>query len=272
MVEFVLNGFIFLLIGLQLPEVLRHLSGRPMPQLFWYAVVISLAVILVRILWVFPATYLPRFLSRSLRQRDPYPSWRHVAIVAWTGMRGVVSLAAAMALPTTTDQGNPFPGRDLILFLTFVVILVTLVIQGLSLPPIIRWLGVKDDRTAEKEERQARLKSNQAAVARLEELSTAQPSQSSMFERLRAEYLDRIRQLDVCARDDKEITSTRYSSEYEELLREALRVERPTFLELRNERVINEEVKRRIQRDIDLAGARLGPRVGGAPKAPAATT
>src|SRR5207249_7530013 len=101
MVEFLLTGFVFILIGLQLPEVLRALSGNAISirQLVWYALVISLAVILIRILWVFPATYLPRLLFKTIREKDPYPSWRHVTIVAWTGMRGVVSLAAALALP-----------------------------------------------------------------------------------------------------------------------------------------------------------------------------
>src|SRR6266513_3255330 len=147
MVEFLLNGFIFLLIGLQLPEVLRHLSGRSIPQLVWYAFVISLAVIIIRILWVFPATYLPRLIFKSIRDRDPYPAWQHVTIVAWTGMRGVVSLAAALALPLTLQNGAPFPGRPTILFLTFSVILATLVLQGLSLPAVIRWLRVEDDRS-----------------------------------------------------------------------------------------------------------------------------
>src|ERR1041384_6336626 len=103
MVEFLLNGFVFILIGLQLPEVLGGLSGHDLPvrRLIGHALLISLAVIVVRILWVFPAAYLPRLLSKKLRQRDPYPSWRHVSIIGWTGMRGVVSLAAALALPDT---------------------------------------------------------------------------------------------------------------------------------------------------------------------------
>src|SRR5439155_16461075 len=104
MIEFLLNGFIFILIGLQLPEVLRHLAGRSISQLVWYAALISLAVILIRILWVFPASYLPRLLFKRIRQRDPYPAWQHVAVVAWTGMRGVVSLAAALALPFRSEE------------------------------------------------------------------------------------------------------------------------------------------------------------------------
>src|SRR6267154_3568893 len=123
MVEFLLNGFVFILIGLQLPAVLGALSGNssPIHRLVWYALLISLTVILIRIIWVFPATYLPRLIFKKMCKHDPYPNWRHVTIVSWTGMRGVVSLAAALALP------DNFPVRDLILFLTFMVILATLV-------------------------------------------------------------------------------------------------------------------------------------------------
>ena len=141
------------------------------------SLLISLAVILIRILWVFPATYLPRLLFKRVCRHDPHPPWRHVTIVAWTGMRGVVSLAAALALPLTLRDGaTPFPRRELILFLTFVVILATLVLQGLSLPPLIRLLGIKDDRSMEKEEREARLKANQAALARLNQIAERDPA------------------------------------------------------------------------------------------------
>jgi len=257
MIEFLLNGFIFLLIGLQLPEVLRRLSHHSMPQLLWYAAAISLAVIIIRIFWVFPATYLPRLLSKSLRQRDPYPPWQYVAIVAWTGMRGVVSLAAALALPMTIENEKPFPGRDLILFLTFVVILVTLVVQGLSLPALIQLLGVKDDGAAEKEELAARLKANQAAVARLDEIAKAERLNVNTVARLRVEYEDRIRQLEVSEPNQAETHRGLFSSDYDRLAHETLATERRMIIQLRNERVINDEVLRRIQRDIDLAEARL---------------
>lgn len=257
MIQFVLNGFIFLLIGLQLPEVLRGLSGRPMPQLIWYALVMSLAVIAVRIAWVFPAAYLPRLLFKSIRQRDPYPSWRHVTLVAWTGMRGVVSLAAALAVPLTTQRGARFPGRDLILFLTFVIILATLVVQGLSLPALIRTLGVTGDDIAEREETNARLKANQAALARIEQIAASDQIPEDIIERLSTEYEDRIRQLDAIEKNHNTSTRGLFSAQYEELSREALKVERDTILELRNQRVINDEALRRIQRDIDLAEARL---------------
>ncbi len=257
MIEFLLNGFIFLLIGLQLPEVWQRLSGRSIAQLIWYATLISLAVIVMRILWVFPATYLPRLLSKSIRKRDPYPPWQYVAIVGWTGMRGVVSLAAALALPLTVPSGAPFPGRDLILFLTFVVILVTLVVQGLTLPPLIRWLGVKDDGAAEKEELEARLKANQAALARLDEIASSGNLNSDMLKGLRIEYEDRIRQLEISEPNNDTAERGLFSSEYDRLAHETLGVERRTIIQLRNEQIINDEVLRRIQRDIDLAEARL---------------
>jgi CPA1 family monovalent cation:H+ antiporter len=259
MVEFLLNGFVFILIGLQLPEVLSALSGHSIPvhRLVWYALLISLAVILVRILWVFPATYLPRLLFRKLCRHDPYPPWRHVTIVVWTGMRGVVSLAAALALPLTLRNGSPFPGRDLILFLTFVVILATLVLQGLSLPPLIRWLGIQDDRSMEKEERDARLKANQAALTRLNEIGERDPAKDDALQRLRVEYEDHIRQVESAEPESAGTPLRLFSSEYERLSHEALQIERVTIIKLRNQDVISDEVLRRIQRDIDLAEARL---------------
>ena len=260
MIEFLLNGFIFILIGLQLPSVLRNLAGRSIPQLLWYALLISIAVIVIRILWVFPATYLPRLLSKNLRARDPCPPWQSVMIVGWTGMRGVVSLAAALALPLTVQNGSPFPGRDLILFLTFVVILATLVVQGLSLPHFIRWLKVEDDGSAEREERLARLKANQAALARLTELARADKMDDQIVHRLRAEYEDRISQLEASQNQESRESRGLFSIEYEKLSREALLVERQTILQLRNDRVINDEILRLIQHDIDLAEARVIPR------------
>jgi CPA1 family monovalent cation:H+ antiporter len=257
MVEFLLNGFIFLLIGLQLPEVLKRLSGQSISQLILYASVISAAVIIIRILWVFPATYLPRFFSKSLRQRDPYPAWQHVTIVAWTGMRGVVSLAAALALPLTLSGGAAFPGRDTILFLTFTVILVTLVVQGLTLPALIRWLKVEDDRSEEREERIARIKANEAALGRLMDLAANEQIDEAVLDRLRAEYEDRIAQLKEEGDGTGKSRGAMFSSAYERLSREALKQERRTILELRNERVINDEVLRRIQRDLDFAETRL---------------
>ena len=253
MLVFLLNGLVFVLIGLQLPEVIANLADHSVWQLSWYAVLISIAVIVVRMLWVYSAILLRRSFCRC--PQDAHPNWRAVTIVGWTGMRGVVSLAAAMALPVALPNGSPFPGRDLILFLTFSVILATLVLQGLSLPAIIRWLDVRDEGEAEKEEREARLKANEAALARLQELTES--TEQGSLTRLRDEYEDRIRQLKILGPEEAPLKSDHRKNGYDSLLRETLIVERRTILQLRNERVINDDVLRRIQRDLDFAEARM---------------
>jgi len=257
MVVFILNGLIFILIGLQLPEVREALSGQSILASIWSALLVVIGVILIRIVWVFAVTYLPRLMSRKFRKRNPYPPWRGVALVAWIGMRGADSLIAALALPLWINNGSPFPDRDLIFFLTFSVILGTLVLQGLSLSSIIRWLGVVDDGSLEREERGARLKANQAALVRVNEISESRSLRPDTVHRLRAEYEDRIRQLEIETPEPGDHEGGLFSSEYEELAHEALMTERKAILQLRNERVINDDVLRRIQRDIDFAEARL---------------
>jgi len=170
-------------------------------------------------------------------------------------MRGVVSLAAALAVPLTLSDGSPFPGRDYILFVTFCVILATLVLQGLSLPALIHRLGVVDDGLANLEERTARLKANEAALAYLAEVDSSFPPE--MVERLRVEYDDRIRQLEVCASVGGDHSERSMVRSYERLQQDALDVERRTIIRLRDEYVINDEVLRRIQVDLDHAEARL---------------
>ncbi len=157
MLEFLLNGLIFILIGFQLPEILENLSGtRSIEYLAYATVILSGVVIVARIVWVFPVAYVPRWLDRRLTGKgDPYPPWESVSVVAWTGMRGVVSLAAAMALPLKTEKGEPFPHRDLIQFFTFWVIFATLVLQGLTLPLLIRALRIERFVEAENESEEA---------------------------------------------------------------------------------------------------------------------
>ena len=215
---------VFVLIGLQLPRLLHSLSGRSLKQLFWHGALISCATIVVRIAWVFASTNVLRLISASLRKSDPYPTWQNVAIVAWTGIRGVVSLAAALAVPLMLSDGSPFPGRDYILFITFCVILATLVLQGLSLPTVIRRLGVVDDGLANVEERTARLKANEAALAYLGEVDSQFPP--DIVERLRAEYDHRIRQLEVCASTSGDRTDGLIAPSYQRLQQDALDVER----------------------------------------------
>jgi monovalent cation/hydrogen antiporter len=256
MVVFLLNGLIFVLIGLQLPRILHTPSAHSLRQLIWQGALISCAAIIVRIAWVYSSTNGMRLMSVAFHKPNPYPAWQNAAIIAWTGMRGVVSLAAALAVPLTLSNGNPFPGRDYILFVTFCVILATLVLQGLSLPTLIHRLGVVDDGLANLEERTARLKANEAAVAYLAEIDNQFPA--DLLERLRAEYNDRIRQLEVCGDGEcADGTNGRMAPSYQRLQQDALDVERRTIIRLRDEFVINDEVLRRIQADLDHAEARL---------------
>jgi Na+/H+ antiporter len=257
MVVFILNGFIFILIGLQLPEVVHSLSGHTLGEAVRLAALVVALITLVRILWLFAVTYAPRVMSQKFRHRFPQPSWRHLTLMSWAGMRGVDSLAAALALPLVTRNGTPFPERGLIVFLTFSVILGTLVLQGLSLPPLIRWLKIADDHSLEEEERQARLQANQAALARITEIAKSRRLDEGVVGRVRGEYEDRILQLTVQEHGKSETKLSLFSPVYEELSKEGLGEERRTILRLRNKRVINDSVLRRIQRDIDLSEVRL---------------
>src|SRR5215207_712689 len=261
---FLLNSVLFILIGLQLPNILESISGEySIMSVVLYAALVSLAVIGTRLLWTFPATYLPRYLSRSIRERNPCPPWQQVAAVAYTGMRGAISLAAALAIPLTVQGGAPFPGRDLILFLTFCVILLTLVLQGLSLPLLIRRLGLAGaEGEEEREETEARLRAAEAALARLEELADQDWVREETTARMRDLYQYRRRRFAALHSGQSE--SGEESDGYEErslayqrFRRELLGAEREALLRLRSEGHISDEVRRRVERDLDLEDARL---------------
>ncbi|HSO00902.1 MAG TPA: Na+/H+ antiporter, partial [Gaiellaceae bacterium] len=188
-VTFTLNAVLFILIGLQLPGILDELDAYSTWELLWWAVAVTLTVLAARWLWVYPAAWLPRRLVPGLRERDPMPSAAALALISWAGMRGGVSLAAALAIPLATDAGDPFPGRDLILFLTFAVILGTLVGQGLTLPAVIRLLRLEDDGEDDaREEAQARIHAASAALLRLEELAGEDWVRPDTAARIRGSY------------------------------------------------------------------------------------
>ena len=255
MVTFILNGVLFMLIGLQLPQVMNALAPGMATRVVELAIVVVLVIVLVRFVWMFGANYFPPLFSRKGRRKSRVP-WQHTALIAWTGMRGADSLAGALAIPFLLPNGQAFPGRDLIILLTFCIIFATLVLQGLTLAPLVRLLKIKDDRITEKEERLARLKANEAALARLEEIASSKRAMPKAVERLRSEYEDRIRQLQIEEPDGGSV-SRLYSRDFEELARDVLQTERDTVIALRNEEAINDQALRRIQRDIDLAEARL---------------
>ena len=254
---FVVNALLFALVGLQLNGILDSLSGRPAGDLLADAAIVAGAVIVARIIWIFPFSYLPWVWWGRWERHDPAPPWQRPAIVAWMGMRGAVSLAAALAIPLTTDAGDPFPNRSLIIFLTFSVIFATLVLQGLTLPGVIKLLGVEDDGLDAKEESKARIHAADAAIARLEELVDEDWVQPDTAERLRG--LMGFRRDRFAARfapeDDGAIEQQ--SQAYQRLRREMLDAERAAVLELRRQGRINDDVMYRVTRDLDLEDARL---------------
>jgi CPA1 family monovalent cation:H+ antiporter len=277
---FVLNGLAFILIGLQLRQVVAGLGGESPWRLAVSGLVVSLAVIVVRFVWVFAATYLPR-LPKRVRERDPFPGWRNVVVVGWTGMRGVVSLAAALSVPLATNGGRPFPGRDLILFLTFSVILVTLLVQGLTLPVLLRRLGVTADGSDVHEEAQARFRAVDAAIGRLDELDGENGLNEGVATYVRAYYQKRRHTLStrfgkldhdhagegdgaetvmghVHADGSDHLEEHRARAESMQRLRqELISVERTTVIGLRDQGVINDAALRRVERDLDLEEIRL---------------
>ena len=266
MLIFLLNGLVFILIGLQLPGILAILNTtiaqRSPILLVWYAILVSLTVILARLVWVFPQALLPRLLSRRLRERDPYPGWRPVVLIGWTGMRGVVSLAAALALPEVTAEGAAFPERAFVIYLTFGVILATLVVQGLSLPLLIRGLGLHDDGASQRQETQARLTAAQAALARLDELASQNEASQESAQHLRKHYEAQVRSLTKRFKQVANEPGEDHAITYQRLQREALQAERSAVIGLRNQGEINDEVLRRLERELDLEEQRLAGDVG----------
>jgi len=252
MVVFTLTGLVFILIGLQLPNILDNLSAsRSFGELASWAMVVSLTVILVRLAWVFPGTYLPRLLSARVRARERMPAPRNVLIVGWAGMRGVVSLAAALALPLTVAGGAPFPERDLVIFLTFSVILATLVGQGLTLPWLIRWLGVGDDGSAAHEELHAREAAVDAALARLDELVTEWPGHQELIDHLRERHEHATEHFEH-DHESGEVPQDQEQFEHAAIRRAVIEAQRLAVIDLRDRGVISDEALRRVERGLDL--------------------
>jgi CPA1 family monovalent cation:H+ antiporter len=254
---FVLNAVLFVLVGLQLPTVLDGIGGMSTKEIVVDAAAVSVAVMAIRFLWVFPTTYVPRWLSRRVRERRGPISWHFPAIVAWTGMRGAVSLAAALAIPQTIDGGGAFPQRDLIVFLTYAVILATLLLQGLTLPGLIKVLGVEDDGTLEQRESKARILAARAALDRIEELRGQDWVRDDTADRMRGMYDFRIRRFSARFDEEDDGEIDRQSYAYQRLRRKVLEAERAEIIRLRNVGKINDQIMRRIERDLDLEDTRL---------------
>lgn len=250
-VIFLINSFAFILIGLQLPSILAHLAPRSAPELLALGAAVSATAIVARIVWVFPATYLPRRFSARIRERDPFPPVNAVFVVSWAGMRGAVSLAAALALPLEV------PERELLIFLTFCVIVATLVGQGLSLPWLIRHLRVVAGSGTETEETTARLAAVDAAMTRLNGLAEEFPGHLELVDQLRARFSHEIGHVPAANEgplDESELELL----EHLEIRNAVLAAEREAVIQLRDAGVIGDEVLRRIERDLDLEALRTG--------------
>src|SRR5271154_1936358 len=255
---FVLNGLVFMLIGLQLPYVLAGLPEYNIGELVLYGGLFSLLLIVLRLVWMYPGAYLANVIRRRvLHQSVPMPSAKQIFVVGWTGMRGVVALAAAIALPETLANGSAFPQRNLIVFLTFSVILVTLVVQGLTLPPLIRALGMGGAGGEHAEEDEARRIITSAALAQLEEARGGDlPEFGAVYEDIARRYTRRLASLSKESAENEEM-STRASERYRTVLKEMLRVERKTAVRLRNDGRINDEVLRKLEHELDLSEMRI---------------
>jgi CPA1 family monovalent cation:H+ antiporter len=256
---FLLNGVVFMLIGLQLPEVVRGLHNHSRGELLWDAGIICGVVILTRIVWVFPSAWLPRWLSKRIRARDPMPPWRNIAVFGWCGMRGVVSLAAALAVPRLLPNGAEFPERDLILCFTFAVILATLVGQGLTLPWLIRRLRVSAPAGEEHAEREARRTAAEAALNRIEKLAAAERWTKETVSAVTETYHERIHYLsDELAEALGWSPHRQRFIERRHLRREALAAEREHLIGLHRKHRLSKELLHKLERELDLEETRLG--------------
>jgi len=253
---FLLNSFLFVLIGLQLPQLLDQLreADYDTATVIGYGLLVSLTVVVARIAWVFAFSYLPG----GLESRDSTVERGNVTLIAWMGMRGAVSLAAALALPLATDAGEPFTERPLILFITFCVILFTLVVQGLTLPLVIRWVGTEPDDGEEREENKARKLSARAALDRLDLLGEEDWTRDDTIERMRAMYRYRYDRFAARFSDDAdgEAIESR-TSDYLRIVASVIEAQREVLEDMRRQGTISAEVMRRVEHELDLEEGRM---------------
>jgi CPA1 family monovalent cation:H+ antiporter len=255
---FILNGFVFLLIGLQLPYILAGIRGFSLARLLVLGALFSGVVILLRLIWIYPGAWISNVVRRrALHQNEPMPNPRGLFIVGWTGMRGVIALAAAISLPEFLSDGTAFPQREVMIFLTFCVIFVTLVLQGLTLPIVIRKLGLAGLAGENPEEERARRAMVESALAYLEHAREGQPPEfDSVYDTLIRFQHHLSKMIDGKAAEDSGQTRDTYEK-FREVSGHVLGLQRATILHLRNENQINDEVLRKIEYELDLMEARF---------------
>jgi CPA1 family monovalent cation:H+ antiporter len=256
--DFLLNGIVFILIGLQLPFILSGIRGISHRELLFDAAIFTGAVIALRLLWMYPGAWLAYFIrTRLLKQNYPPPNARTVFVLGWTGMRGVLALAAAISLPRTLENGSPFPQREVIIFLTFSVILVTLVVQGLTLPSLIRVLGLCEADPLEMVEREARRRMLRGALDYLESIESApdRPDEA-VWRDVMHHYKERYAMVDGRPKDAGDPTPGEWTQMYD-LNNRVRAAERATLVKMRHEDRVSDHVLRKLERELDLLDTRF---------------
>jgi CPA1 family monovalent cation:H+ antiporter len=257
MVLFAFNGVVFVLLGVQLHSIIGALSRAGALELAGFALALSAAVIVLRIVWVFPAAYLPLLLSKRIREREGIHSPRAVFLTGWAGIRGSITLAAALSIPFATSAGAPFPGRELIILLAACVIIITLLVNGLTLPLLIRWLDIHGDRIAEREERAARIATAQAAIDALRKrvLALRTSEETAFANSLLGQYEQRLER--YSANTERRTRLDAQFATQRRIWLAAIAAERAELMQMRETDVINDEVLRRLQVDLDLEETRI---------------
>ncbi|MBN9385730.1 MAG: Na+/H+ antiporter [Chitinophagaceae bacterium] len=255
---FLLNGVVFILIGLQLPSIVRGLGEYSLGSAIVYGVVISVVAVFIRLLWVFPGAYLPRICFKKIRMREQRPEEKQVFIIGWSGMRGIVSLASALAIPYMLSKDIPFPHRNLILFITFVVILCTLVLQGLSLPLLVKWLKLEVQENEEEQQLSIRLRLATAVLDHITGEYGEEATSIDAFNRLKERYerMVQITSKKLEKEEGKEISPT-FLPRYRQLLLELVAVQRRELSQMRHDKLFSDELLRSKEFELDLEEARF---------------
>jgi len=260
-ISIILNGLVFILIGLELPAIVAGLEGYSLTEAWKYGLLVSGLVILIRLVWIYPGTFIPRWLFKSVREKEPHPGWKGSFVIGWAGMRGVVSLAAALSLPITLENGNPLPERNLIIFITFVVILVTLVFQGLTLPLIIKALKLEEIDPMvpeEKQEAEIRIRLINAALRRLQDKHQAEMVDNDLLLSLKLEFEHHLKHthikldcMECLEKDQKELHV------YRRVLKDIYHVQRTELYHMRKEKIFSDEAIRREEMQVDIAEVKI---------------
>lgn len=249
---FIINGFVFTLIGLELPWVVKNLGTQAISQLIIYGAIISAVVILVRLLWVFPAAHFPRLLIPSIKRKDPTPPWQSLFILGWCGMRGIISLAAALALPQMISQGVLFPHRDALVFITYCVIVATLLIPSLTLPFFLRFFHLSESENKAKEEAIARIRSLEGVMERITSLVEKESIPCELFDEFKKQVERRLKVINTQLERAPYSTLTNEYTSIKKLTMLALQSERETLIRLRKSGEIHEDVFHLLSDELDL--------------------